>query len=84
MKLPILITLGVISAALLTGCATQKTTNGRAVNIGAGLVKVQTGSYQPPSPNTLVLNTNQMYGDMADTKGTETTILWGLLTLNGY
>ncbi|MFH1496584.1 MAG: hypothetical protein ABII82_02045 [Verrucomicrobiota bacterium] len=84
MKSLTLLTLGLLSAAFLTGCATQKTSNGRITNVGAGLVKVQTGSYQPAKPTTIDFNLNEAIGNSADSAGTETTILWGLFTLNGY
>lgn len=84
MKSLTLLTLGLLSAAFLSGCATQKTVNGRVTNIGAGLVKVQTGSYQPSKAHTLDVDTNQIVGNSASTSGTETTLLWGLLSFNAY
>lgn len=84
MKSLALLTLGLVSAAFLTGCATQKTSSGRITNVGAGLVKVQSGSYQPPKPTTIDFNLNEAIGNSADSAGTETTLLWGLITLNAY
>lgn len=84
MKTSILLTLGLISAAFLSGCATQKTSNGHITNVGAGLVRVHTGSFQPPGPNTIDFNTNEAFGNSADSGGTETVLLWGLITLNDY
>ncbi len=84
MKSSIRLTLGLISAAFLTGCATQKTANGRNTNVGAGLVKVNTGYYQPAPATTIPFNTNDTFGDSANASGTQTSILWGLLTFNDY
>ncbi len=86
MKLKALLPLGLCFAvvALTAGCATQKTRTGRNTNIGAGLVTVNTGSYEPVSPATLNFNTNEAFGDMSQPSGTEVKILWGLITLHDY
>lgn len=65
--------------AVLSGCATQKTTTGRNVSVLGGLVDVKTGSYQSASATSLDLN-----GSMAGRNnpgGTKTSLLWGLFTV---
>jgi hypothetical protein len=86
MKLKTLLPLGLgIAALALTGCATQKTSYGRDTNVLAGVVRVKHGAYANTPVNTIeVPGPNELFGNMADVSGTQTSILWGLFTINDY
>ena len=86
MKLKTLLPFGLAIAALtLTGCATQKTSYGRDTNVLAGVVRVKNGSYATTPINTVeLISPNDIIGNMGDISGTQTSILWGLFTVNDY
>lgn len=85
MKLKTLLPLGLgIAALAFTGCATQKTSYGRDTNILAGVARVKTGCYTATPVNTIDFNWNDTLGNSADVSGTQTSLLWGLFTINDY
>jgi hypothetical protein len=86
MKLKTLLPLGLgIAALTLSGCATHKTSYGRDTNILAGLVRVKQGSYAATPVNTIeVPGPNDLIGNMGDVSGTQTSVFWGLFTINDY
>ncbi len=86
MKKSILLPLVLVSAAaILSGCATQKTRTGRNTNLLFGLVTVDKGGYQPaPINSALVLNSNDVVGNAGKVSGTQVKLGWGVLTVNDY
>lgn len=66
-------------ACLVTGCATQKTKNGRTTTVLGGLVKVESGSYQAASVTTIPLDGAKLIG-RNNPSGTQVSVLWGLIT----
>lgn len=85
MKIKLLLPLGLgIAALTLSGCATQKTSYGRDTNILVGVARVKSGSFAPTPINTFAFNVNEVVGNMGDVSGTQTSLLWGMITLNDY
>jgi hypothetical protein len=74
----------IVLAAGFTGCAHQTTRTGSKSTYGLGLVEVERGAYQPAPVTSADLNTNENFGDAGKVSGTQTKILWGLITLNDY
>ena len=48
-----------------------------------GIVKRETGSYQPTGPSTFAVSTDELYA-RKNYRGSKTTFLWGLVTLKDY
>lgn len=71
------------TAALFSGCSTQKTGSGSKNSFLGGLVTRDTGSYRPIGPNTIPFETTQVLGRV-NPSGNQTTIGWGLVTLHDY
>lgn len=67
----------------LTGCSTTKTYAGRNTSILSGLAEVDTDSYQPPKPTTIVVSSAD---DRPGSKlsGKRVSLLWGLFTFADY
>lgn len=74
----------IILAASFTGCAHQTTRTGSKSNYAFGLVEVERGAFQPAAVNTIDANVNELVGDAGKVSGTQTKVLWGLLTFNDY
>jgi len=74
----------IILAASFTGCAHQTTRTGSKSNYAFGLVEVERGAFQPAAVNTIDTNVNELVGDAGKVSGTQTKVLWGLLTFNDY
>jgi hypothetical protein len=86
MKKTILLPLALVSvAAILSGCATQKTRTGSTTNVLFGLVTVDKGGYQP-APIVVVsdFNSNQYLGNSGKVSGTQVKLAWGVFSLNDY
>jgi hypothetical protein len=75
----------IATAAILSGCATQKTSAGRHTNLLFGLVTVDKGGYQPaPAVTASELNTNEIIGNAGRLSGTQVKLAWGAITVNDY
>lgn len=74
----------IAAAAILTGCAHQKTRTGSRTNILGGLVEVEKGAYQPAPHASIDGNSNELVGDAGKPSGTQVKILWGTFTTNDY
>jgi hypothetical protein len=72
------------AAAILTGCAHQKTRSGSRTNVLGGLVHVERGAYQPAPIASVDANTNEMVGNAGKPSGTQVKLLWGAITTNDY
>jgi hypothetical protein len=76
---------GALAFALLafTGCSTTKTYAGRNTSILAGLAEVESKSYQPPEPTTIVVSSAD---DRPGSKlsGKRVSLFWGLFTFADY
>lgn len=80
-----LLPLALISiAAVLTGCAHQKTRTGSRTNILGGLVEIEKGAYQPALHASIDGNSNELIGDAGKPSGTQVKVLWGAITNNDY
>jgi hypothetical protein len=86
MKKTILLPLVLVSAAaILSGCATQKTRTGRTTNVLFGLVTVDKGGYQPtPIVVASDFNSNEYFGNAGKVSGTQVKLAWGAFSLNDY
>ncbi len=75
----------VSAAAILSGCATQKTRTGSTTNVLFGLVTVDKGGFQP-APIAVVsdFNSNQYLGNSGKVSGTQVKLAWGVFSLNDY
>lgn len=69
----------VVLACLATGCATQKTKNGRNTTLLGGLARVDAGSYQAAPATTIPLEGANLLG-RNNPSGTQVSVLWGLFT----
>jgi hypothetical protein len=72
------------SAAILSGCAHQKTRTGSHTSVLGGLVDVEKGAYQPAPRTSIDINTNELVGNAGDVSGTQVKVLWGLFSANDY
>lgn len=81
---PLLIAAFAAAALLvLSGCSTTETYAGRNTSILSGLAEVESKSYQPPEPTTIVVSS------AADRPGSKLTgkrvsLFWGLFTFADY
>jgi len=70
--------------ALVSGCATRKTSSGgKETSVLGGAVTVATDSFQPTNPATIDADTSKIVGKNGPS-GKKTTLFWGLLTLHDY
>jgi hypothetical protein len=74
----------IVAAAVLSGCAHQKTRTGSRTNVLGGLVKIDKGDYQPAAYTSFPLNTNESFGNSGKVSGTQVKVLWGLFSANDY
>jgi hypothetical protein len=73
-----------VVAAVLSGCAHQKTRAGSRTNVLGGLVEVERGAYQPSPITSVDINSNQLVGNAGEVSGTQVKLFWGLITNNDY
>lgn len=85
MKSKTLIALGLcaVSAAVFTGCSTQKTVTGRNNSIGGGLVEFNTGSYIPSDSTSLAIDGTKLDGRV-NPSGDQVKLFWGLISYNDF
>lgn len=74
----------IAAAAILSGCAHQKTRTGSRTNVLGGLVEVEKGAYQPAPITSIDFNTNENFGNAGKPSGTQVKVLWGLFSTNDY
>jgi hypothetical protein len=74
----------IVTAAVLSGCAHQKTRTGSRTNVLGGLVEVEKGAYQPAPVASFDGNTNDWVGNAGKPSSTQVKVLWGLITTNDY
>jgi hypothetical protein len=68
----------------VSGCATHVTSSGgRATSVLGGAVTVESGSFQPPTPATIDVDTSKIVSN-GNPSGGKVTLLWGLITLHDY
>jgi hypothetical protein len=72
------------SLAFLSGCAHQTTRTGGKTTILGGVVEIERGAYQPASIHSIDASSNDLYGNAGKLPGTQTKILWGLITTSDY
>jgi ABC-type oligopeptide transport system substrate-binding subunit len=72
------------TAALFSGCAHQTTRTGSKTVYLGGVVEIERGAYQAAPINSIDASTHDMLGNIAKPSGTQTKILWGLITTNDY
>jgi len=56
---------------------------GRETTLLAGAVTVSTNSFQPPTPNTVDVDTSKIIS-AGNPTGKKVTLFWGLITLHDY
>jgi hypothetical protein len=85
MKSKTLLTLAIcaVTAALFSGCSTQKTRTGRNNSLLGGLVTYNTGSYLPVTGNTIDVDATQYLGRV-NPSGTQVSLGWGAVTAHDY
>jgi len=73
----------VFASLVLSGCSTTKTYAGRNTSILSGLAEVESKSYQPPEPTTIVVSSAD---DRPGSKltGKRVSLFWGLFTFADY
>jgi hypothetical protein len=74
----------IAAAAVLSGCAHQKTRSGSRTNILGGLVEIEKGAYQPAPATSINGNSNELYGDSGKPSGTQVKVGWGAISTNDY
>lgn len=73
----------VASAFVFTACDSGYSTMApRETNV-LGIIKHEPESYAHTSPNTIALNTDELY-TRNEFSGDKTTFLWGLVTIKDY
>jgi hypothetical protein len=71
------------ASLVVTGCSTTKTYAGRNTSILSGLAEVESKSYQPPEPTTIVVSSaNDRPGSKLS--GKRVSLFWGLFTFADY
>jgi len=72
-----------IASLVLSGCSTTETYAGRNTSILSGLAEVESKSYQPPEPTTVVVTSAD---DRPGSKlsGKRVSLFWGLFTFADY
>ncbi|HUG10581.1 MAG TPA: hypothetical protein VMM36_06185 [Opitutaceae bacterium] len=72
-----------IASLFLSGCSTTKTYAGRNTSVLSGLAEVESKSYQPPEPTTIVVSSAD---DRPGSKlgGKRVSLFWGLFTFADY
>jgi hypothetical protein len=72
-----------ISALVFTGCVGGTSQMGhKEVNL-LGVAKIHKAHYQPSSPATFSLSTDELY-TRKNFSGDQVSLLWGLITLKDY
>jgi hypothetical protein len=72
-----------ISALIFTGCDGGTSQMGSKDANLLGIVKIKKAHYQPSSPATFSISTDELY-TRNDFGGDQVSLLWGLITLKDY
>lgn len=72
------------AASIFSGCATQKTRTGRSNTFFGGLAEVNTGSYLPVSPLTVIPLDGTQFLGRVNPSGDQVKLLWGAITYSDY
>jgi hypothetical protein len=72
------------AASIFSGCATQKTRTGRNNTFFGGLAEVNTGSYIPSSPLTIIPLDGTQFLGRVNPSGDEFKLFWGAISCTDY
>ena len=72
-----------VAALVFTGCDGGKATMGSEEANLLGFVKLEKESYEPTSPTTFAIHSDELY-TRRNFSGDKHTFLWGLVTIKDY
>ena len=72
-----------VASLVLSGCGSSNSSVADKETNILGIVKIERGAYSPTTPNTIPVETEELY-TRKDYSGDKYTFLWGLVTIKDY